>query len=90
MASVKSFQKMKCILHAIRIAHAHSDLFIEADVVDGIKISEAVPTSMHVFERNKHLVNNLVDIFSGRDIDDAVVNAYNSLEIGATLWLGEN
>ena len=62
MASVNGFQKMKCTLHAIRIAHAHSNLLIEADVVDGTKISEAVSTSMHVFERDKHPVNNLVDI----------------------------
>jgi len=69
--------------------HVVTYVLIEADVVDGTKISEAISTSMYVFESDKHPVNNLVDIFSGRVIDDAVVNTYNSVEIGATQWLRE-
>jgi len=40
-----------------------------------------------VFESDKHPVNGLVDVFSGRVIDDAAVNVHNSVEIGISQWL---
>ena len=65
----------------------HSYLLIEADVVNKTKMCEAASTCIYVFESDKHPVNGLAYIFSGRVIDDAVVNAHNSVEIGTTQWL---
>ena len=36
---------------------------------------------------DKHPVIGLVDIFSGRIVDDAAVNVHNSVEIGTSQWL---
>ena len=46
--------------------------------------NEAVLTCIDVFEDDKHPVNYLVDIFSGRFVDDAAVN---SGEVGTSQWL---
>jgi len=40
-----------------------------------------------VFESDKHPVNSLVDIFSGRIVDDAAVNVHNSVEVRNNQWL---
>jgi len=55
---------------------------IKADAADRMKIHEAVSTCIDIFENDKHPDNGLVDIFSGRVVDDAGVNVYNSVEIG--------
>ena len=60
---------------------------IKADAADRMKIHEAVSTCIDVFESDKHPVNGLVDIFSGRVVDDAAVNVHNSVEIGTRQWL---
>ena len=41
----------------------------------------------HVFENDKHQVKSLVDIFSGRVVDEATVNVHNSLQMGTSQWL---
>ena len=40
-----------------------------------------------MLQRDKHPVNGLVDIFSGRVVDDGAVNVHKSVEIGTTQWL---
>jgi len=40
-----------------------------------------------VLQSDKHPVNGLVDIFSGRVVDDAVVDVHKFVEIGTTQWL---
>jgi len=41
----------------------------------------------YVLKSDKHSINGLADILSGKVIDDAVVNVRNSAEIGTTQWL---
>jgi len=60
---------------------------IKANATDRMKILGAVSTCIKVFESDKHPINSLVDIFSGIFVDDAVVNAHNSVEIGTSQWL---
>lgn len=48
-----------------------------ADMQNGV-----VSTCPDVFLSDKHQVNDLADIFSGRVVDDAAVNVYNSVYLG--------
>jgi len=56
---------------------------IKTDGVDKTKIHEAVSTCIDMFESDKHPVNRLAGIFSGRIFDDAAVNIHNPEKIGA-------
>jgi hypothetical protein len=60
---------------------------IKADTADRMKIREAVSTCIDVFESGEHPVVGIVDIFSGRVVDDAALNVHNSLQIGTSQWL---
>ena len=60
---------------------------IKADAIDRTKIHEALSTCIGVLQSDKHPVNGLFDIFSGRVVDDAAVNVHKSVEIGTTQWL---
>ena len=60
---------------------------IKADAADRMRIREAISTCIDVFENDKHQVKSLVDIFSGRVVDEATVNVHNSLQIGTSQWL---
>ena len=52
-----------------------------------MRIREAVSTCIDVFETDNHPVTGLVDILSGRVVDDTKVNVHNSLLIGKDQWL---
>ncbi len=52
-----------------------------------MRIREAISTCIDVFENDKHPGKGLVDIFSGRIVDEATVNVHNSLQIGTSQWL---
>ena len=43
-----------------------------------MRILEAISTCIDVFENDKHPVKGLVDIFSGRVVDEATVNVHTS------------
>ena len=60
---------------------------IKSDASDRMKIREVVSTCIDVFESDEHPDIGLVDIFSGRVIDDAALNVHNSLQIGTNQWL---
>ena len=60
---------------------------IKADAADRMRIREAISTCIDIFENDKHPVKGLVDIFTGRVVDEATVNVHNSLQIGTSQWL---
>lgn len=60
---------------------------IKADATDRMNIHDAPSTCIDIFDSDKHPVSGLVDIFSGRVVDDPTVNVHCCLEIGTVQWL---
>ena len=63
---------------------------IKEDAADRAKIRETLSTCIDILDTSKHPDTGLINVFSGRVIDDPTVNVHEAVEIGvAEQWAFE-